>query len=325
MSLFEFALIERFFSACGAPRPDCALGVGDDAALLRIPPGQQLAVTQDTLVEGVHFFTGTDPAGLGHKALAVNLSDLAAMGAEPAWVTLALTLPTADPAWLGAFAAGFCALAQATGVQLVGGDTTRGPLALSVTALGLLPGEQALRRSGARPGDLIYVSGTLGDAGLALELLGKDPLAPLPRALRERLERPSARLALGRALRPLASAAIDVSDGLAADLGHILEGSGMGAVVRLADLPLSAFLDAHLAQGGDPLLPLTAGDDYELCFTLPPGRRPDLEALSPQLDCPVTCIGQIETAPGLRVLGRDGRSLALALAQGGYEHFGAHG
>jgi thiamine-monophosphate kinase len=323
VSLSEFALIERFFAGCGAPRPDCVLGVGDDAALLRIPPGQQLAVTQDTLVEGVHFFAGSDPTGLGHKALAVNLSDLAAMGAEPAWVTLALTLPTADPAWLEAFAAGFCALARATGVRLVGGDTTRGPLALSVTALGLLPGDQALRRSGAHPGDLVYVSGTLGDTGLALELLSQDREAKLPRALRERLERPLPRLTLGLALRALASAAIDVSDGLAADLGHILAGSGVGAVVRLADLPLSPFLGAHLAQGGDPLLPLTAGDDYELCFTLPPGRRPDLEALSPRMDCPLTCIGHIEAAPGLRVLGRDGRPLALS--RGGYDHFGAHG
>lgn len=323
MSLSEFTLIDRFFSACGTPRADCALGVGDDAALLRVPADRELAVTQDTLVQGVHFFAGSAPQPLGHKALAVNLSDLAAMGAEPAWATLALTLPAAGPAWLAAFAAGFCTLARDSGVQLVGGDITRGPLALSVTALGLVPHGQALRRSGARPGDLIYVSGTLGDAGLALLRLGQDREAELSDELRARLERPTPRLALGQALRGLASAAIDVSDGLAADLGHILECSGVGAELRLADLPLSPAITAHLAQGGDRLLPLSAGDDYELCFTLPPGHRADLEALVPRLACPITCIGRIGTRPGLRVLGPDGRTLPLA--RGGYDHFATAG
>jgi len=321
MSLSEFTLIDRFFSACGDLRADCLLGVGDDAALLQVPPDRELVVTQDTLVEGVHFFAGCAPLALGHKTLAVNLSDLAAMGAEPAWVTLAITLPVADPTWLAAFAAGFCALARESGVWLVGGDTTRGHLALSVTALGLVPHGQALRRSGARPGDLIYVSGTLGDAGLALLRLNQDREIGLPDDLRTRLERPTPRLALGQALRGLASAAIDVSDGLAADLGHILERSGVGAQLRLSDLPRSPALAAYLAQGGDPLLPLNAGDDYELCFTLPPDRRADLEALVPRLTCPVTRIGRVATQSGLRVLGPDGRTLSLA--RGGYDHFAA--
>ena len=319
MSSSEFALIDRFFSSCGTSRTDCVLGVGDDAALLRVPLGLELAVTQDTLVEGIHFFAGTDPTALGHKSLAVNLSDLAAMGAEPAWATLAITLPTPDSAWLTAFADGFCALACATGVQLVGGDTTRGPLALSVTALGLVPSAQALRRSGARPGDWIYVSGTLGDAGLALLWLGHAKNNKIPYGLRVRLERPTPRLTLGQSLRGLASAAIDLSDGLGADLGHILECSGVGATVQFPQLPLSPMVASYMAQSGDPLLPLNSGDDYELCFTIPPQRHAELETLDPSLTCSITRIGQIDATLGLRVIGPDGHSISLS--RYGYDHF----
>ncbi|MBP8284234.1 MAG: thiamine-phosphate kinase [Chromatiaceae bacterium] len=330
----EFALIRTHFARLGVERGDVVLGVGDDCALLRVPPDQELAVSIDTLVAGVHFLADVDPEALGHKCLAVGLSDLAAMGAEPAWATLALTLPAEDPAWLGAFAAGFDALARAHGVALVGGDTTRGPLSITVQVHGLVPAGRAIRRSGARPGDLVCVSGTLGDAGLALRgLLAGEPVAALTRA---RLERPTPRLALGLALRGLATAMIDVSDGLLADLGHILEESGarlsspgpyrgpatpfiagaapsgapgaqpLGADIRLADLPLSPPLRAHLAEIPDDwALPLASGDDYELCFTLPPDQLASLAALSRRLDCPLTPIGHIlagtqgEADPGL--------------------------
>lgn len=303
----EFALIRTHFARLGVERGDVVLGVGDDCALLRVPPDQELAVSIDTLVAGVHFLADVDPEALGHKCLAVGLSDLAAMGAEPAWATLALTLPAEDPAWLGAFAAGFDALARAHGVALVGGDTTRGPLSITVQVHGLVPAGRAIRRSGARPGDLVCVSGTLGDAGLALRgLLAGEPVAAF---LRARLERPTPRLALGLALRGRATAMIDISDGLLADLGHILEESGarsgalgpqsLGAEIRLADLPLSPPLRAHLdGTPYDWALPLASGDDYELCFTLPPDQLASLAALSRRLDCPLTPIGHILAGTG---------------------------
>lgn len=317
MSLSEFDLIARFCADCGTPRPDVLLGVGDDAALLRVPPDRALAVTQDTLVAGVHFFPEVDPEALGHKALAVNLSDLAAMGAEPAWVTLSLTLPSGEADWLDRFSQGFCGLARAHGVRLVGGDTTGGPvLMISVTAHGWVPVDQALRRRGARPGDQVWVTGTLGDAGLALEALraGEAP----PAGPRERLERPQPRVAEGLALRGLASAAIDVSDGLAADLSHILVASGVGATLEVARLPCSPSVAAQARQTGDWSVPLSAGDDYELCFTLPPDREEALERALAGL-APVTRVGIIDPRPGLRLLGPGGALLGLARA--GYEHF----
>jgi thiamine-monophosphate kinase len=319
MILSEFDLIERYFRCCGASRNDVALGVGDDAALLRVPAGMELVVTLDTLVEGVHFLPGCDPRALGHKALAVNLSDLAAMGAEPAWVMLALTLPQSEPAWLEAFSDGFCRLARDSGVQLVGGDTTRGPLAVSVAAKGLVPAGQALRRSGARPGDLVFVSGELGSAGLGLQALRDGIAVDDLDYLRERLERPQPRLALGRGLRGLASAAIDISDGLLADLGHILEASGVGAVVELERLPLCAPVAACIERSADWSLPLSGGDDYELCFTLPPGNLPVLEKLVVELPHPVSLIGTITREPGLHIRGLDGRGYRPTAS--GYEHF----
>jgi thiamine-monophosphate kinase len=320
MTLTEFGLIDRFFSRCGARRPDTVLGVGDDAALLRVPPGMDLVATLDTLVEGVHFLPGASPEALGHKALAVSLSDIAAMGADPAWATLALTLPAPDPDWLEGFGAGFCALCRAHGVELVGGDTTRGPRALSVELKGLVPTGAALRRSGARPGDRVCVTGTLGDAGLGLLAL-RDGLAVGDRdGLRRRLERPEARVGAGRGLRGLANAAIDVSDGLLADLGHLLEASAVGAVVWLDRLPLSAAVRRHVQETGDWWAPLAAGDDYELCFTLPQGRRGELEALGGSLGCPLTPVGEITREPGLRVLRPDGGEYRPS--RRGYEHFG---
>lgn len=314
----EFALIAQYF-ARAARRADVRLGIGDDAAVLRPPPGMELVASTDTLVGGVHFLPDCAPRAVGHKALAANLSDLAAMGADPAWVLLAITLPgtsgQAREGWLEQFMAGFDALAGAHGADLVGGDTTAGPLAITVTVLGLVPAGQALTRAGARVGDGVYVSGSLGGAGVGQACRrGRTSLAPeLADAVCARLEYPQPRVALGRALRGRAHAAIDVSDGLAADLGHVLAASGVGARVALADLPLGPGVPDTPAGR---LAALTGGDDYELCFTAPDGT--DLGGLEAAGGCALTRIGRIEAAPGLRVIGADGAPLALARA--GYEH-----
>ncbi len=322
MALDEFTLIERYFAGRGPRREDVAVGVGDDAAVLRVPPGHELVATMDTLVEGVHFLPGTDASELGHKALAVSLSDLAAMGAEPAWTTLALTLPRADAEWLEAFCDGFFGLAAEHGVELVGGDTTRGPLALTVQAEGLVPAGTALRRGGARPGDALFVTGTLGDAGLGLELAQGTLAVADPHAtyLRARFRRPRPRVREGRLLRGLARAAIDVSDGLAADLGHILEASRVAATVELARLPVSAALRA--GAGDDARArryALGAGEDYELCFSVDPAAEPRLREAFAGLDCGLTRIGAVEPGSGLRIVDPDGRDVALDIT--GYRHF----
>ena len=307
----EFDLIARYFAASPVRRPDVALGVGDDCALLEVPPGMQLAVSIDTLVEGSHFAKGAEPRSLGHKALAVNLSDLAAMGAEPAWATLALTLPVPDEAWLAAFADGFLELAAQFGVQLVGGDTTRGPLSITVQVHGFVAPGRALRRDGAKPGDLVYVTGTLGDAGLAL--LAQQGLfvgLGVVEGVRARLDRPTPRLGEGRALAGLASAAIDVSDGLAADLGHIGARSGVGATLHLDSLPLSPTVREYVAGTGDWSVPLSAGDDYELCVTVPAARQAEVEALAQYFACGLTWIGTVDRTPGIRCLLPDGSLLA---------------
>lgn len=319
----EFDLIRTHFAALGSTREDVILGVGDDCALLAVPPGQQLAVSIDTLAAGVHFMADCDPEALGHKCLAVGLSDLAAMGAAPAWATLALTLPAslprASPDWLAAFARGFGQLARAHGVALVGGDTTRGPLSITVQVHGLIPVGAAIRRAGACPGDLVCVSGTLGEAGLALRALLAGQV-PAP-ALRARLERPTPRVALGLALRGLASAMIDCSDGLAADLGHILAASGVGAELDLAALPLAGAVAAAVAETGDWALPLASGDDYELCFCLPPGYRERLPAIAARCGCPLTPIGRVLTGSGLVCRAPGGAVVELDAA--GFDHFAA--
>ncbi len=320
MPLSEFEIIRRYFTPAAPGRGDVRLGVGDDCALLAPPPDQLLAVSIDTLVEGRHFSPGVDPEALGHKCLAVNLSDLAAMGAEPAWVTLALTLPAADEAWLAGFSRGFGALAAQYGLQLVGGDTTRGPLSITVQVHGFVPEGMALCRAGARAGDLVYVSGTLGDAGLAL--LARQGLYVQAGSfpyLNGRLDRPTPRLAAGRALRGLASAAIDVSDGLGADLGHVCAASGVGATLYLDRLPLSPAVRTYVAETGDWHLPLAAGDDYELCFTLPAARQVEVEALGGRLDAQLQWIGIIEAGKGVRALLPDGSDVADV--PGGYDHF----
>ncbi|MES2720569.1 MAG: thiamine-phosphate kinase [Pseudomonadota bacterium] len=311
MALDEFGLIRRYFTRADRQQPTgVRLGIGDDAALLDLPPGESLAVTTDTLVAGRHFPHDALPFDIGWKALAVNLSDLAAMGATPAGVTLAITLPSADEAWLAAFAEGFFALADAHGVPLIGGDTTRGPLSVTVTALGSVPFQQALRRDGAQPGDLIYVSGTLGDGGLGLALaegrLHDVHLPPLHQAhALARLHRPTPRLALGLALRGIASAAMDVSDGLVQDLGHLLKASGrlqpLGAALTLEQLPLSPAMQ-YLAGESDSLQrqvldwALAAGDDYELLFTVPVARQKQLEALGCELELPLMQVGVVSAS-----------------------------
>jgi thiamine-monophosphate kinase len=280
----------------------------------------QVVVTTDTLVAGIHFPEHTHPADIGYKALAVNLSDLAAMGATPAWFTLNLTLPQAEPAWLESFAAGLLRLAREHGIRLVGGDTTRGPLSLTVSAFGLVPVGQALLRAGARPGDGIYVTGMLGDAAIGLRFL-RGGLA-LPEEYRatvvSRLNRPTPRMREGQALRGLASACVDVSDGLLADLGHILAASGQGATIELKRLPVSPAFDAAFPQLGWPVA-LAGGDDYELCFTVPAERESALHAAGARFASGVARIGGIEAEPGLRVLDESGELFDYETV--GYNHF----
>lgn len=320
MAISEFALIETYFAHLTTSRSDVVLGVGDDCALLAPAAGQQLAVSMDTLVEGRHFSPGADPESLGHKCLAVNLSDMAAMGAEPAWVTLALTLPAAEPEWLVAFARGFGALAAQYGVQLVGGDTTKGPLSITVQVHGWVPSGAALRRDAAGVGDLIYVSGTLGDAGLAL--LAEQGLHVDSDALgflRSRLHRPTPRVETGLALRGLASAAIDLSDGLGSDLKHIATRSRLGATLYADRLPVSPGVAEYIVDTGDWALPLSAGDDYELCVCVPEARQDEIEALASKLPGGLTWVGMMEARCGLRVILPDGRQTDDIPT--GYDHF----
>ena len=321
----EFDLIARFFTR---PVRHAALGVGDDCALLAPAPGMQLAVSSDMLVEGRHFFADVDPETLGHKALAVNLSDLAACGARPLAFTLALALPCVDEAWLQGFANGLFALADQHGCELVGGDTTAGPLNICVTIFGEVPAGQALLRGGARAGDDIWVSGRPGEARLALDALRGQmdlPAATLAR-LRARLERPTPRVALGLALRGLASSAIDVSDGLLGDLGHVLKSSRVGAEIDVhitTDLLASGALQEN-AKGifdAETMMPcaLAGGDDYELVFWAPAARRAAVQAASSASGTQVTRIGRITPAPGLRLLDRTGQPLPGRFAS--FDHF----
>ena len=318
----EFELIRRYFQRAGNANPAVALGIGDDCALLQPPPGMQLAISSDMLVEGHHFFSDVAPEVLGHKALAVNLSDLAACGARPLGFTLALSLPRADEAWLAGFAQGLFALADAHGCTLMGGDTTRGPLNICITVFGEVPTGQALLRSGGRPGDELWVSGTLGDARLALEALqGQRVLSSeLLQAARLRLERPTPRVALGLALRGIASAAMDLSDGLAGDLGHLLQASGCGAQLDttvLAALP--AVPNSSLDEAARLGLVLGGGDDYELLFSAPAAQREAVQAAGRSAGVPLNRIGQLEAEPGLRILDAQGRLLDSRYTS--YDHF----
>lgn len=317
MALSEFSLIEQFFSRHQSNNPETKLGIGDDCALLSIASDQELVVTTDTMVEGIHFFPDCDAQDLGHKLLAVNLSDLASMGAKPIAVTLALTLPKVDTRWLSLFANGFFQLAQHYSVDLIGGDTTSGPLSLTLQALGLAPQGLALRRSAAKPRQLIYLTGRLGSAGLGLKAQQGYKESPTREAL-ERLHRPDPRVALGLAILPYAGACIDISDGLLADLGHILQCSQVGARVDWEAIPLSQEVTIYIAQSQDWTMPLIAGDDYELCFTVEADQQQAMEAKLQAQDFDFSLIGEIETAAGLRLF----KSGVLTNFDGqGFEHF----
>jgi thiamine-monophosphate kinase len=322
MALSEFSLIERYFSNAVSQRGDVALGVGDDAAIVIPPADQTIVMSMDTMVSEVHFSLEASAQNIGYKSLAVNLSDMAAMGAEPAWILLALTLPQVEESWLKEFSVGLAGLAEQYGVALVGGDTTKGPLAMTIQISGFVPTGQALTRQGAKVGDLIFVTGQLGDAGLGLQLL-RNNLSTVSPARRgyfiQRLERPTPRVDVGMALRGLASAAIDVSDGLAADLGHILEASHVGATIIIDDLPVSDELK-QMNERERLQLALSVGDDYELCFTVSSEDEPAMREALTILDCPATCIGIIDAEEGLRLSRKNGTTASFE--QQGYDHFG---
>ncbi|AXE33231.1 thiamine-phosphate kinase [Chromobacterium phragmitis] len=314
----EFELISRYFKR---DAPSARLGVGDDAAIVRPTPGCDLHMSVDMLVEGRHFFSDVAPRALGHKTLAVNLSDMAAMGARARWALLSIALPKANEAWVSEFAAGFFALADAHGVELIGGDTTGGPLTLSVTILGEAPSGQALRRDAAQAGDDIWVSGELGLGALAVRhrlgwLNVND--AELLAAATHKLEYPEPRLALGAAMLPLARAAADVSDGLLADLGHILAASGVAGEIWAEALPSHPLLEARRMEHIACLA--AGGDDYELIFTAPPSRRADIEAAAQACGCRVSRIGRTLAGKGCALLDAEGR--AVKLDKEGYDHFG---
>lgn len=319
----EFQLIARYFTHA---TPHTLLGVGDDAALIKPGRGQVLAVAADMLVGGRHFFMDADPESVGHKALAVNLSDMAAMGALPRWATLGIALPKADERRVAAIAKGFMKLAHKHGVDLVGGDTTRGPLNLCVQIIGEVPARQALRRDGARPGDDVWVSGTLGDAALAVAARNKRiKLNPAERKLAQRrLDWPVPRLALGLALRGVARSVIDVSDGLVADLGHICERSKVAAVVAVERLPVSPLMKRHRELPAAQAALLGGGDDYELCFTAAPAKRAAVERAAAKARTRVMRIGRILRAPegACSVVVVDADGLPVMPARQGFDHFG---
>lgn len=322
--LSEFDLIKRYFRRARSGSPGhVVLGIGDDCALLAPTPGMQSAISTDLLVEGRHFFAGADPRMLGHKCLAVNLSDLAAMGAKPVGFTLALSLPGADPEWLDAFSGGLFALADLHDCALIGGDTTRGPLAVCITVFGEIAPGHALRRDAARAGHDIWISGTLGDARLALAGYWKEiALDPDAHALAStRMHMPTPRVELGRALAalPVAHAALDISDGLVGDLGHILEASQVGATLDVDALPAGPAL-AQQALLLRRRFTLAGGDDYELCFTAPRAQRDAVIAAAASARTPVTRVGTIDARPGLRFVDAAGHALEMDVK--GWDHFG---
>ncbi len=317
----EFELIRDFFSHQPVTRADVAVGIGDDAAVLSPPPGQQLCITTDVLISGTHFLPNADPFGVGHKALAVNLSDLAAMGAEPAWFTLNLTLPQIDTIWLEKFCEGLFALASQHNVQLVGGNTARGPLAIAIEAHGFIPAGKALLRSSAQPGDDIYVTGTVGDAALALAHTLPERRHPAPdiAAIVNRLHQPTPRVREGIALRDIAHSAVDISDGLLADLGHILVASSAGAEIYLDRIPISSVYRSQLKQiGWDKAL--AGGEDYELCFTVPEKNRQALEHCKNIFTCGLTRVGHITAQLGLQIFDETG--MPYKPTSTGHDHFG---
>lgn len=322
MACGEFSLIARYFDRVRSSRLDVETGIGDDCALLNIPEKQTLAISTDTLVAGNHFLPDIDPADLAYKALAVNLSDLAAMGADPAWLTLALTLPEVDEPWLEAFSDSLFELLNYYDMQLIGGDTTRGPLSMTLGIHGYVPAGRALKRSGAKPGDWIYITGTPGDSAAGLAVLQNRLLLSEEADARyfiKRHLRPTPRILHGQALRDLASAAIDLSDGLISDLGHIVKASGCGARVDVDTLPKSAAMIRHVNAEQALRWALSGGEDYELCFTVPELNRGALDVAIGQLGVPFTCIGQMSADVEGLVFMRDG--MAVTFDWKGYDHF----
>jgi len=327
MSVSEFSLIEKYFSQQQYSREDVLSGIGDDGAITHVPENMQLITTVDSLVEDCHFTSDTSPYDVGFKAVAVNLSDIAAMGGEPCWATLALTLPQADTNWLSEFSKGLFTLLNKYKVQLIGGDTTRGPLTITIQINGLVPEGKALSRHFARPGDLIYVTGSLGDAGLGLLVTeGKRHLDQQHADyVSEKFLHPVPRIEQGIALRDIATAVIDVSDGLLSDLGHILDASQVGAKIVVDHLPLSDAvthaLEPETLETKNWDLALSSGEDYELCFTVPAARRSKLEEVMAQFTCPVTCIGEIQVERELQCVLSTGEKVQPG--RFGYDHFGS--
>ncbi|EBN7776235.1 thiamine-phosphate kinase [Salmonella enterica] len=322
MACGEFSLIARYFDRVRSTRLDVETGIGDDCALLNIPEKQTLAISTDTLVAGNHFLPDIDPADLAYKALAVNLSDLAAMGADPAWLTLAITLPEVDEPWLEAFSDSLFELLNYYDMQLIGGDTTRGPLSMTLGIHGYIPAGRALKRAGAKPGDWIYITGTPGDSAAGLAVLQNRLLVSEETDAHyfiKRHLRPTPRILHGQALRDIASAAIDISDGLISDLGHIVKASGCGAKVDVDALPKSAAMMRHVDAGQALRWTLSGGEDYELCFTVPELNRSALDVAIGQLGVPFTCIGQMSAdVEGLSFV-RDG--MPVTFDWKGYDHF----
>ncbi|HEY4090096.1 MAG TPA: thiamine-phosphate kinase [Luteibacter sp.] len=314
----EFDLIERIRRHTDVHRDDVVTGIGDDAAVVAVPAGRELAIAVDTLVEGIHFPAGTAAADIGWKALAVNLSDLAAMGATPAWALLALTLPAPDEAFIDGLARGFAELATPFRLALIGGDTTRGPLTVTVTVHGFTSPGQALLRSGARVGDVVMVTGTLGDAAAGLRCLSETDASPYA-GLIDRLNRPTPRVAAGQALRGIATACIDVSDGLVADLGHICKQSRVGAEIDAALLPRSSAMLTHFHDTDAIDFALAGGDDYELCFTVPAEKASEIAADLARLGCGATRIGRVVEGEGVRVIDATGATRTPTHA--GWNHF----
>lgn len=323
MAFGEFDLIETYFTHRLPQRDDVDLGIGDDGAIARVPENSELVIVTDTMVEGVHFDRDTPARALGHKVVAVNLSDLAAMGAEPAWISLAITLPEINDDWLTGFAHGLREICDYYNCQLIGGDTTQGPLSVTITAHGFVPTGKALRRSGAKPGDWIYVSGTLGDAGLALAARQhRQQLSPdYQRKLTERLYFPSPRVALGQSLRGIASSAIDVSDGLLADLRHILKASHVGARLSVDEVPLSLALTESLTEEQALIYALTSGDDYELLFTVPEAQRGLFDTVTAHSPSKPVCIGRVTKDAEMIQLLHDDEPWQLPDITPGFEHF----
>lgn len=317
MATTEFDVIRHYFDQQTSHHPSTLLAIGDDAALIQPDPHYELAITTDTLVEGVHFTTTVDPRALGYKALAVNLSDLAAMGAIPRWITLSLTLPETDKIWLKQFSKGLFSLAAVYSIDLIGGDTSKGPLAVTIQAIGLVKPGKAMCRSTAEIGDFIYVTGTIGDAGLALKIEQGDYKDPGFSAF-DRLHRPIPRIEAGIAINEFASACIDISDGLASDLGHILSSSRVGANIEWERLPLSEALRKYVEVTKDWALPVNSGDDYELCVTVPKCNDNQFRKVMQAIDCRYSQIGIIERELGLRI---EKDSNNVTLVKQGYEHF----